>query len=62
MFREKDAGTREFLEAAKACVEICKSSAVPLLINDRIDVALACNADGVHVGQQTCQHGKYENS
>ncbi|XP_020395459.2 probable thiamine biosynthetic bifunctional enzyme, chloroplastic [Zea mays] len=49
--REKDAETREFLEAAKACVEICKSSGVPLLINDRIDVALACNADGVHVGQ-----------
>ncbi|CAD6268135.1 unnamed protein product [Miscanthus lutarioriparius] len=49
--REKDTETREFLEAAKACVEICKSSGVPLLINDRIDVALACNADGVHVGQ-----------
>ena len=51
MFREKDTETREFLEAAKACVEICRSSGVPLLINDRIDVALACNADGVHVGQ-----------
>nr|ACF86766.2 unknown [Zea mays] len=49
--REKDAETREFLEAAKACVEICKSSGVPLLINDRVDVALACDADGVHVGQ-----------
>ncbi|CAN6326059.1 unnamed protein product [Urochloa humidicola] len=49
--REKDTETREFLEAAKACVEICRSSGVPLLINDRIDVALACNADGVHVGQ-----------
>ncbi|KAL6641756.1 hypothetical protein ACP70R_019937 [Stipagrostis hirtigluma subsp. patula] len=49
--REKDAETREFLEAAKACVEICRSSGVPLLINDRVDIALACNADGVHVGQ-----------
>ncbi|KAF8394388.1 hypothetical protein HHK36_020596 [Tetracentron sinense] len=49
--REKDAGTRDFLEAAKACVEICRSHGVPLLINDRIDVALACDADGVHVGQ-----------
>jgi hydroxymethylpyrimidine kinase/phosphomethylpyrimidine kinase/thiamine-phosphate diphosphorylase len=51
MFREKDAESREFLEAAKACMEICKSSGVPLLINDRVDIALACNADGVHVGQ-----------
>uniref|UniRef100_A0A0E0BPZ7 Uncharacterized protein n=1 Tax=Oryza glumipatula TaxID=40148 RepID=A0A0E0BPZ7_9ORYZ len=49
--REKDSETREFLEAAKACMEICKSSGVPLLINDRVDIALACNADGVHVGQ-----------
>nr|XP_051185555.1 probable thiamine biosynthetic bifunctional enzyme, chloroplastic isoform X1 [Lolium perenne] len=49
--REKDAESREFLEAAKACMEICKSSGVPLLINDRVDIALACNADGVHVGQ-----------
>ncbi|KAG8051232.1 hypothetical protein GUJ93_ZPchr0009g842 [Zizania palustris] len=49
--REKDAETREFLEAAKACMVICKSSGVPLLINDRVDIALACKADGVHVGQ-----------
>ncbi|XP_057977895.1 thiamine biosynthetic bifunctional enzyme TH1, chloroplastic [Malania oleifera] len=49
--REKDAETRDFLEAAKACLKICHSYGVPLLINDRIDVALACNADGVHVGQ-----------
>lgn len=49
--REKDAETRDFLEAAKACLKICRSYGVPLLINDRIDVALACDADGVHVGQ-----------
>ncbi|KAG8646102.1 hypothetical protein MANES_10G122900v8 [Manihot esculenta] len=49
--REKDAETREFLEMAKACVGICRSYGVPLLINDRVDVALACDADGVHVGQ-----------
>ncbi|KAB1207061.1 Thiamine biosynthetic bifunctional enzyme TH1, chloroplastic [Morella rubra] len=48
---EKDAETREFLEAAKACLEICHSHGIPLLINDRIDIALACDADGVHVGQ-----------
>lgn len=49
--REKEAETREFLATAKACLEICHSHGVPLLINDRIDVALACDADGVHVGQ-----------
>ncbi|KAI3412598.1 Thiamine-phosphate pyrophosphorylase [Psidium guajava] len=49
--REKDAETRNFLEAAKSCMEVCHSQVVPLLINDRIDIALACDADGVHVGQ-----------
>lgn len=32
-------------------MEVCRRHGVPLLINDRIDVALACDADGVHVGQ-----------
>ncbi|KAJ4717337.1 thiamine biosynthetic bifunctional enzyme TH1, chloroplastic-like [Melia azedarach] len=49
--REKDTDTRDFLEAAQACLEICRPHGVPLLINDRIDVALACDADGVHIGQ-----------
>lgn len=39
------------MEAAKACLKICRSHGIPLLINDRIDVAIACDADGVHVGQ-----------
>ncbi|VFQ88877.1 unnamed protein product [Cuscuta campestris] len=49
--REKDAETLDFLEAAKSCLEICRLHDVPLLINDRIDIALASDADGVHVGQ-----------
>ncbi|XP_073225111.1 thiamine biosynthetic bifunctional enzyme TH1, chloroplastic isoform X2 [Cicer arietinum] len=49
--REKDAETKDFVDAAKVCLKICHSYGVPLLINDRIDVALACDADGVHVGQ-----------
>ncbi|KAF6139375.1 hypothetical protein GIB67_026217 [Kingdonia uniflora] len=49
--REKDVETREFMELAKACGEICRSRGIPLVINDRIDIALACGADGVHVGQ-----------
>ncbi|XP_017697680.2 probable thiamine biosynthetic bifunctional enzyme, chloroplastic isoform X2 [Phoenix dactylifera] len=51
IIQEKDAETRNFVEAAMACMEICRSHGVPLLINDRVDVALACDADGVHVGQ-----------
>ncbi|BBG96149.1 thiamin biosynthesis protein, putative [Prunus dulcis] len=49
--REKDIETRDFVEAAKSCLQICRAHGVPLLINDRIDVALACDADGVHIGQ-----------
>ncbi|XVF45233.1 hypothetical protein PTKIN_Ptkin02bG0188700 [Pterospermum kingtungense] len=49
--REKDIETKDFLESAKACLKICRWHGVPLLINDRVDVAIACDADGVHVGQ-----------
>lgn len=49
--REKDAETRDFLETAKSCLAVCRSHGVPLLINDRVDIALASDADGVHVGQ-----------
>ncbi|KAK1374269.1 hypothetical protein POM88_030462 [Heracleum sosnowskyi] len=40
-----------FLQAAKRCLEVFRSHGVPLLINDHIDIALACDADGVHVEQ-----------
>lgn len=36
---------------AAAVLEVCRSRGVPLLINDRVDVALAVGADGVHIGQ-----------
>lgn len=36
---------------AAAVLEVCRARGVPLLINDRVDVALAVGADGVHVGQ-----------
>lgn len=49
--REKEAETSKFIEKAMQCMAICHPYNVPLLINDRIDVALACDADGVHVGQ-----------
>ena len=49
--REKDQSTRDFIEEAVRIKHILESFHVPLIINDRIDVALAMKADGVHVGQ-----------
>ena len=49
--REKTQATRDFVELAIAVKELLAPFAVPLVINDRIDVALACHADGVHLGQ-----------
>lgn len=49
--REKERSGREFLDLAKKILEVAHKYNVPLLIDDRIDIALAVNADGVHVGQ-----------
>ncbi len=49
--REKDIPTREFVARARMLMEILKPLKIPLIINDRVDVALAADADGVHVGQ-----------
>lgn len=49
--REKDCSGKEFLQIAKSVKEITKRYDVPLIINDRVDVAIAVGADGVHVGQ-----------
>ena len=49
--REKDCSTRDFIEQALAIKEFLKDRAVPLIINDRVDVAQAVKADGVHLGQ-----------
>jgi thiamine-phosphate pyrophosphorylase len=50
--REKDITTRLFVEEAKAIKKILEPYRVPLIINDRIDIALACGAEGVHIGQE----------
>lgn len=49
--REKTASTRAFIEEARVLKRLLTPLRVPLLINDRIDVALAAGADGAHVGQ-----------
>jgi thiamine-phosphate pyrophosphorylase len=49
--REKDCSTREFIKQAVAIKDFLKAHRVPLIINDRLDVAQAVKADGVHLGQ-----------
>jgi thiamine-phosphate pyrophosphorylase len=49
--REKHGDIRRFIEVALAVKAILHKSGVPLIINDRVDVALAVDADGVHLGQ-----------
>ncbi|KAL1837550.1 hypothetical protein VTJ49DRAFT_3653 [Mycothermus thermophilus] len=50
-FREKKGDTRELIEKARALHQITKKHNVPLLINDRVDVALAVGCEGIHIGQ-----------
>jgi thiamine-phosphate pyrophosphorylase len=54
--REKDCGTREFVEVARALKAILAPARVPLVVNDRVDVALAACADGVHIGQSDMEY------
>src|SRR6185503_74796 len=49
--REKRMPTLEFYEEAKAAVNVAERSGVRLIMNDRVDVALAAGAHGVHLGQ-----------
>ncbi|MDY5947609.1 MAG: thiamine phosphate synthase [Oscillospiraceae bacterium] len=49
--REKELGEIEFLKEATEISALCKSRGVPLIINDNVDIAVKCGADGVHVGQ-----------
>ncbi len=48
--REKNLSKEEFVAEAKAVLALCRQYGVPLIINDRLDVALESGADGVHVG------------
>lgn len=49
--REKDCSSKEFYELGLRVKKITTAYNVPLIINDRVDIALAVHADGVHVGQ-----------
>ena len=49
--REKVAAPREFYEAALKAMQVARALGVRLIINDRVDIAIAVDADGVHLGQ-----------
>lgn len=49
--REKTLDEADFLKEAREIRQLCKRYGVPFLINDNLEVAIACGADGVHVGQ-----------
>lgn len=50
--REKEADTETFISVARAVRDCTRRHGVPLIINDRVDVALAVGAEGVHLGQR----------
>src|SRR5574340_874005 len=49
--RDKHGQTRAMVDVARALRAVLEPRRIPLLINDRVDVALAAAADGVHIGQ-----------
>ena len=51
-YRDKDADVRTLVTRARALKAALEGTRVPLLVNDRVDVALAAGADGVHLGQE----------
>jgi thiamine-phosphate pyrophosphorylase len=49
--RDKKGHTRDMVDAARAIIAVARPRGVPVVINDRVDVALAAAADGVHIGE-----------
>ena len=50
--REKELDDADFLAEAQEMAALCRRYHVPFIINDKVDIAIACHADGVHVGQE----------
>lgn len=55
--REKELDEAAFLEEAVALKKLCGKYGVPLIINDNVDIAVKCGADGIHVGQSDMAAG-----
>ncbi len=50
--REKELDESDFLKEAKQISALCKEYKVPFIVNDNVDIAIACKADGIHIGQE----------
>lgn len=50
-FRQKNRSTREMIETAQKIKQLCTNNDVSFIVNDRLDVAIASDSDGVHLGQ-----------
>ena len=50
-YRQKSGSTREMIEIARNMKRLCSEAGVAFIVNDRLDVAIAADADGVHLGQ-----------
>jgi thiamine-phosphate pyrophosphorylase len=59
--REKELSEEEFLEEAIKIKKIAKTYHIPFVINDNVEIALKCNADGVHVGQNDMRTNEVRN-
>jgi thiamine-phosphate pyrophosphorylase len=56
--REKTLSDKDFLAEALEIKKLCRKYQVPLIINDNVEVAIKCGADGIHVGQEDIEAGK----
>ncbi len=50
--REKELGDAAFLQEAKELCALCRRHGVPFIVNDNVEIAIACGADGIHLGQE----------
>ncbi len=50
--REKDLDGKEFLQEARDICKLCHRYGIPFIVNDNVEIAVACGADGIHVGQE----------
>ena len=56
--REKELDETAFLQEAKELCALCRRYDVPFLVNDNVEIAIACGADGIHVGQEDLAVGE----
>ena len=56
--REKELDEAAFLQEAKDICALCRRYHIPFIVNDNVDIAVACGADGIHVGQEDMVAGE----